>query len=441
MIALEQAREALPREGLFAQKEWLLSPEPLRLEAGLVREMEGLGHRLRVFYRACEQIYRRSVKGTLPGWVAGYVDAGKPEWLLEAARGGALAGQVPRVIRPDLLWTEEGLIASELDSVPGGLGLTAWLNELYEGRGDWQVVGGRRGMLEGFRSILPRGADILVSEEAGSYRPEMQWLAERLNREAAAGNGMGRHEVCAAEGHEVREGRAVYRFFELFDLGNIAGGRELVERAGRGEVEMTPAPKPWLEEKLWMALFRLRPLREVWRRELSENQFRRLQEVFPQTWVMDPARLPHHAEIPGLGIQDFGELAHFTQKERELVLKLSGFHEQAWGARSVVIGHDVSQQEWAEAVGRALAAFPEHPRVLQRFHRARVIEHPYFERGSGEVRMMRGRARLCPYYFVSAEDERVRLGGVLATICPEDKKILHGMKDAILVPCATDGGG
>ena len=28
-----------------------------------------------------------------------------------------------------------------------------------------------------------------------------------------------------------------------------------------------------------------------------------------------------------------------------------------------------------------------------------------------------------------------QLGGVLATIVPEDKKIIHGMKDAILVPC------
>jgi len=26
---------------------------------------------------------------------------------------------------------------------------------------------------------------------------------------------------------------------------------------------------------------------------------------------------------------------------------------------------------------------------------------------------------------------------VLATICPADKKIIHGMKDAILAPCAV----
>ena len=35
--------------------------------------------------------------------------------------------------------------------------------------------------------------------------------------------------------------------------------------------------------------------------------------------------------------------------------------------------------------------------------------------------------------FDSAE---AKLGGVLATICPADKKIIHGMSDAILAPCA-----
>jgi len=45
---------------------------------------------------------------------------------------------------------------------------------------------------------------------------------------------------------------------------------------------------------------------------------------------------------------------------------------------------------------------------------------------------------LCPYYFVSGEGDSARptLGGVLATIVPADKKIVHGMADAVLAPCA-----
>jgi len=44
-----------------------------------------------------------------------------------------------------------------------------------------------------------------------------------------------------------------------------------------------------------------------------------------------------------------------------------------------------------------------------------------------------GRLRLCPYFFNL--DGQARLAGTLATFCPPDKKIIHGMQDAVLLPC------
>ena len=37
-------------------------------------------------------------------------------------------------------------------------------------------------------------------------------------------------------------------------------------------------------------------------------------------------------------------------------------------------------------------------------------------------------------YFVAGG--AAKLAGVLATVCPLDKKVIHGMRDAIMVPCA-----
>jgi hypothetical protein len=53
---------------------------------------------------------------------------------------------------------------------------------------------------------------------------------------------------------------------------------------------------------------------------------------------------------------------------------------------------------------------------------------------------MQGRVRLCPFYFVAGEGDsaRAELGGILATICPADKKIIHGMEEAILAPCSYE---
>jgi hypothetical protein len=46
-----------------------------------------------------------------------------------------------------------------------------------------------------------------------------------------------------------------------------------------------------------------------------------------------------------------------------------------------------------------------------------------------------GRLRLCPYYFVRGD--KALLSGALATFCPPDKKIIHGMQDAALLPCVV----
>ena len=86
----------------------------------------------------------------------------------------------------------------------------------------------------------------------------------------------------------------------------------------------------------------------------------------------------------------------------------------------------------------ALENFPGSPSVLQRFHKPSLVAASWFDFGKNEVVPMPGRARLCPYYFVSGEGDAARptLGGVLATIVPADKKIVHGMADAVIAPCA-----
>ena len=130
---------------------------------------------------------------------------------------------------------------------------------------------------------------------------------------------------CAAENYEPQEGRAVYRFFELFDLPNISGIENTLRASAEGRIIITPPIKPYLEEKMWFALFWMQPLREFWRRELGEKYFIKLQEVIPYSWLLDPMPLPQHAVIPRLEIHDWREAAKFSQKDRDLLLKVSGF--------------------------------------------------------------------------------------------------------------------
>src|ERR1700730_10473579 len=173
---LASIRDAFPKEGLFADKDFLLSPDPFPIDDAFSKELEQLGHRLFVFQRACNELYQRSVKGKQPAWIAEYLDAGKPAELIEFSRQKQFRDDLPFVIRPDLILTESGYTIAEIDSVPGGLGLTGWLNQTYAAQGR-SVIGGGDEMLEGFHGLLPEGGDIVISAEASTYRPEMNWVA------------------------------------------------------------------------------------------------------------------------------------------------------------------------------------------------------------------------------------------------------------------------
>jgi hypothetical protein len=428
-------RDAMPPDGFFAGQSWRISPTPFPLGRELAASLESLGRVLLQFNRAVNLLYRQSLAGKQPPWVAHWLDQGKPPELLEIQRSAALKNEVPRVIRPDIILNETGPCITELDSVPGGIGLTAWLNQTYSDPpiSAPQVIGGADGMMRGFASIFggAKTVHIVISEEAKTYRPEMSWLAAQLGE---------KFQVRDAQFTAFADGEAVYRFFELFDLPNVPSAKHIIDSALAGQIRLTPPPRPVFEEKMLFALLWNRNLRPFWRQELGEGFLHRLQQLVPYTWMMDPAALPPQGAIPALNLTDWGQLKSLSQRERDLILKISGYSEKAWGARGVHLGSDLSTADWSVAVDEAVRSFPHSPYVLQRYLKPRLVESHWYDFDKNELIPMPGRVRLCPYYFVSGDGDaaRAQLAGVLATICPADKKIIHGMTTAILAPCAIE---
>ncbi len=421
--SISRIRSSFPEQGFFQDKEWVLSPEAFALDAATVELIRELGPALRAFQRACNRLYFDEAHP----WVAKLLDQGKPQRVIELGRNPRWHEDLPRVLRPDLVLTETGVSISELDSLPGGIGLTAWLNETYEAL-DQNVIGGATGMIDAFEAAFP-SEDILISRESGDYVPEMSWLAERLGRRVL--------RPWEVEPFELN-GSTIYRFFELFDLANVENADVMLRMAERGELSFTPPIKAFLEEKLWLALFWSPALEDFWNSALSTEHLALLKKCIPMGWVVDPVPLPPFAVWPKLDIQSWHEMKTFGGKQRQLVLKISGFSERGWGSRGVFIGHDLSQEQWGAAIDEALASFPTNPFVLQEFHRAKVVTHPAWDEEKQATRAMQSRVRLCPYYFAtSEEDDDPALGGVLATVCPADKKILHGMRDAMMLPCVA----
>jgi hypothetical protein len=459
LTAREQAQhlyEAIP-PGLFRVENeddriaWRVSPEPFALSAKEADAIEALGTDLLAFYRALNNLYNRSARGTAPGFIAEYLDRGKPEQIVKLARQNRFKQELPGVIRPDLILTAEGFVATELDSVPGGMGFVGAMSEAYCRLG-YESLGGEDGIPAAFAGMLrhvsrsenPTVA-IVVSDESADYRNEMEWLAAAMRSRRLADAWLRRPEeiVFTEDGLFIRhdDGRearldALYRNFELFDLFNVPKQELMLYAARHNRVKMTPPPKASLEEKLSFALFHHYALAPLWRSELGSERFARLQQVFPKTWVIDPRPLPPQGTIAGLDaggvpISDFRQLIALPKSERNYVVKPSGFSELAWGSRGVKVADDLTRDEWSSAIETALASFDRTPWILQRFHKAKLVRQRYLDREGGEIREYDGRVRLCPYYFVTGE-ESVRLGGVLATIAPADKRLIHGMSDAVM---------
>ncbi|HET6275404.1 MAG TPA: hypothetical protein VFE16_05645 [Candidatus Cybelea sp.] len=459
LTAREQAQhlyEAIP-PGLFRVADeneriaWRVSPEPFALPAKEADAIEALGADLLGFYRALNNLYNRSARGTAPAFIAEYLDRGKPEQVVKLARQNRFKQELPGVIRPDLILTADGFVATELDSIPGGMGFVGAMTEAYCRLG-LESLGGQDGIPSAFAEMLrnltraeyPTVA-IVVSDESADYRNEMEWLAAAMRSRQLADAWLRRPEeiVFTEEGLFIRheDGRearldAIYRNFELFDLFNVPKQELMLYAARHNRVKITPPPKATLEEKLAFALLHHFALASLWRAELGKERFERLQRILPKTWVIDPRPLPPQGTIAGLEaggvpVSDFRQLIALPKSERAYVVKPSGFSELAWGSRGVKVGDDLTRDEWEAAIETALASFDRTPWILQRFHKAKLVRQRYLDREREEIREYDGRVRLCPYYFVTGE-ESVRLGGVLATIAPADKRLIHGMSDAVM---------
>ncbi|HBN10113.1 MAG TPA: hypothetical protein DD435_16230 [Cyanobacteria bacterium UBA8530] len=433
-------REAHPQQ----RTPWRIAPEPFPLSEEEEKFFLRLGDDLLAFYRASNKLYQESVKNRLPGWIAEYLDFGKPPEVIDYGRMNRFKNDLPSVIRPDVLPLGNGFAVSELDSVPGGIGFTAWLGKQYSREG-FDVLGGANGMAENFIAMVSAlnpnpGLAIVVSREADDYWDEMVFLGEELNSLGFPTRVARPEQIDFSEKGLSVDGKEIsvlYRFFELFDLKNVPKSELFLYSAKKERVRITPPLKAFLEEKMLFALFHHPRLRSFWQSELGDS-YDFLAKLLPPTWILDDREVPPHAVIPGIELggrplHHWLDLLDTKKRERDYVIKASGFSDIAWGSRSLAFGKDLSNEDWEESLKKSLASFPKNPFLLQEHRKPKRTKARYLDFSHLAIEEMEGRTRLCPYYFV--QNGKAVLGGILATICPADKLAIHGMSDAIMAPC------
>jgi hypothetical protein len=267
----------------------------------------------------------------------------------------------------------------------------------------------------GYRlNLFQRAANELYHQSLEGKQPA--WVAEWLRRgqpEAERERGP-LAEVIQPEVALTADGLMVRTiWYEARELSLAAALGEELAAAGFDVIGGAgglrgPAPKPAtgpLGQRMWLALFWMRPLHEFWRRELSDRQFAALQKAMPPAWLIDPVSLPPHAVVPGLEVNSWEEVARFgAERREELVLQPS----RADSTGPAVAGGAVNAAEWREAIRRALAESAHAPWILQRSISAETLLWPYYF-------VREGRAELCGVLArtrVAPGEERVTLAAV-----------------------------
>ena len=123
-------RDHLTHAGLYAPRpesqdegntlrHWRIGAEPFTVSQQEHAVLNALGPLLHSFMQSCNTLYLQSVSGRQPAWIAEYLDLGKPQELIAFSRMRRLRGNIPSIIRPDIIPTDNGYVITELDSVPG----------------------------------------------------------------------------------------------------------------------------------------------------------------------------------------------------------------------------------------------------------------------------------------------------------------------------------
>ena len=252
-----------------------------------------------------------------------------------------------------------------------------------------------------FASIFgdAQAVHIVVSEEAATYRPEMDWLAEPL--------GNARFKVQRFTIQRLRRRRRGVSLLRVVRSGQRAERKEDF-RPGCGEAHPPHAATQTgcSRRKCFSRCCGTATCAASGGRNWAKGSSTACSSLVPYTWMVDPTPLPPHAAIPELNLTDWQQLKTLSQKERDLILKVSGFSAHAWGARGVYLGSDLSHADWAAAVDAALRSFERSPFVLQRYHKPELVEAQWFDFERNELVPMKGRARSVPVLLCGGRRRR-----------------------------------
>ncbi|MBU0766464.1 hypothetical protein KKF55_01605 [Patescibacteria group bacterium] len=389
-----------------------MSADPLVLPEQV--ELQRYGDALSAYYAACKKIY--DALDDDHHWKK-YLDHSKPDWMLEHA------GKEDRdhiFLRPDFILTEDQPVVTEIETSPFGLGLSYFLDKAYKKAGK-PTSADESQLLDLLKEAAGDSICFVVTDYTDQYRGQFVYLAQELESKMGMRAVVVNPDEVQVSGNQCIANNehfsSIYRAFYLHQTVDDPQLRKiaLFDRA-------IPPCKPQLEEKALMGILWEPEFQDMLNTELGEDTFATLKAIIPRTWVVDKERIPKE-----LGISCWGDLANLSRKQRQFILKTSGFSADGSWAKGVVFLEKLSKDKCRDTMEGA--AIADGLYVLQEFKRGAKFRHKYFDFHESEMKEMNGRVRLTPYYSV-ANGKMITAKATMR----ENTDLIHGSVDSINVP-------
>ncbi len=379
-----------------------VSPKPLELSKSETFDVNSLGEAIVEFVNATHHLYKSNEE------VRNLLNEGKPDELTEVKEPKYL------FVRPDLIATENGLKICEIETSPFGLALSHLLNTGYSQAG-FETLASKNFLEDSIKSRTSKNGAIVHSNKTKAYKGQLDYLANKL----FSGNDRS-WTFEHIDNHEAN-GIGLYRAFYLSEYLADSKINNLIS-CQLDKENTNPSITPHLEEKAIMALLWDKRFENFYIRELGQATFNRLRVSIPETWIIGQEQ--YFSRGLPRDVQTTLELVGGLRKNRELVIKPSGFDPQASWAEGVNLLHEKSSETAKEIVLNAIQKTSTLT-VVQKFHKGRK-EILQYENNQGGLTEMQVKLRITPYY--STEDGKLLT--IKATGC-ENTDFIHASSSSI----------
>lgn len=369
--SLYDVREEKYKANNYDEIPFRVAPSPFILTAQQLEELKNIGYALNSYIEGVIKLYNENEEAKK------ILDRGKPSIFTNKQIHKYL------FLRPDLILTKDGFSICEIETSPFGLALAEILNSAY-GKENFNTIVNQNTLKNHIVSNLPKNGTIAYSKKVQAYTGQINFMANEI-----FSSNKSKWKTQIINGEEIQS-EEIYRAFYLSEYMTDENVKKLINQ----NKNYIPTLTPQIEEKAILSFIWDKRFSEFFKRLLGETSFNFLRKIIPPTWILKE-EANFDLGMPE-GILNSINLSNLSKKQRQFVLKKSGFSDDCSWSKGVYFLHQMSSRKIKEILKNATED-NMNSYILQEFKEGKKQIMEYIDE-KGEILKMEVKTRITPYY-------------------------------------------